>query len=131
MGTKPVEPTPLKSWDEFIFNPVSCAWENIGVATGMEIHGFAVEMTLTCYPNPFSEMATIKYLLPENGRVNMEVTGILGNRIKLLSNQFQTVGEYVLDLDGGMLTAGIYQITLRLTNLNGGEWTKTIRMIKQ
>jgi hypothetical protein len=130
-GTKPVEPTPLKSWDEFIFNPKSCAWENIGVATGVDIYGHAVEMTLTSYPNPFSEKATIQYLLPENGRVNMEVTGILGNRIILLSNQFQPAGEYLLDLDGEKLVAGIYQITLRLTGVNGGEWTKTIRMIKQ
>ena len=131
IGAKPVEPTPLKSWDEYIFNPVNCAWENIGIATGVDIYGNAEEMTLTCYPNPFSEKATIQYLLPENGNVNIEVTGILGNRIKLLSNQFQSAGEYLLDLDGEILASGIYQITLRLTGVNGGEWTKTIRTIKQ
>jgi len=131
MGTKPVEPTPLKSWDEFIFNPVSCAWENIGIATGVETNIHTVEMTLTCYPNPMKDKANIQYLLPENGKVNIEVTGIFGNRIKLLSNQFQPAGEYLLDLDGERLASGLYQITLRLTDVNGGTWTKTIRMIKQ
>ena len=131
IGTKPVEPTPLKSWDEFIFNPVSCAWENIGIATGVEINIHAVEMTLTCYPNPMKDKANIQYLLPENGKVNIEVTGIFGNRIKILSNQFQPAGEYLLDLDGERLASGLYQITLRLTDINGGAWTKTIRMIKQ
>ena len=129
-GTKPVEPTPVKSWDEFIFNPVSCAWENIGIATGVEIYGNAVEMTLSSYPNPMNDKATLKYFLPENGQVNIEITGILGNRIKLLSNQFQAAGDYLLDLDGEMLVAGIYQITLRLTDLKGEEWIKTVRMIK-
>ena len=131
MGTKPVEPTPLKSWDEFIFNPIICAWENIGVATGVEINKHAVEMTLTCYPNPMKDKANIQYLLPENGKVSIELTGIFGNRIKLLSNQYQPAGEYLQDLDGEILASGIYQITLRLTDINGGTWTKTIRMIKQ
>lgn len=130
-GTKPVEPTPLKSWDEFIFNSVSCAWENIGVATGLDIYRNVIEMALTSYPNPFTEKTTIQYVLPENGRVNMEVSGILGNRITLLSNQFQPAGEYLLDLDGEQLAAGIYQITLRLTGVNGGDLTGTFRIIKQ
>lgn len=129
-GTKPVKPTPVKSWDEFIFNPVSCTWENIGVATGVEIYGHVAELTLTSFPNPFTEKATIQYWLPENGNVNIEVTGILGNRIKMLSNQFQSEGEYLLDLEGEKLASGIYQITLRFTDIKGDEWTKTVRMIK-
>jgi hypothetical protein len=130
-GTQPVKPAQLKSWDEFIFNPKSCAWENIGVATDVEIYRHDVEMTLTCYPNPFNANATIKYLLPEDGRVSMEVTGILGNRISLLSNRQQAAGEYLQDLEGGNLAQGIYQITLRLSDHHGGDLTKTIRMIKQ
>ena len=130
-GAKPLEPARLKSWDEFIFNPVSCTWENIGVATGLEMYGNADKMTLTCYPNPMNDKSTIKYLLPENGQVNIEGTGILGNRINLINNRKQFAGEYVLELDGEQLAAGIYQITLRLTDINGRDWSKTIRMIKQ
>ena len=130
-GAKPLEPARLKSWDEFIFNPVSCTWENIGVATVVEIYGYAVEMTLTCYPNPMNDKAIIKYLLPENGLVNMEITGILGNRISLVNNRKQFAGEYVLELDGEQLAAGIYQIVLRLTEINGRDWSRTFRMMKQ
>jgi hypothetical protein len=131
IGTKPVKPPLLNSWDDFIFNAVSCTWENIGVTTTTEIHGFIDEVNLTCYPNPFRESVTIKYLLPESGLVNMEITGILGNKTKLLSNQFQSAGEHILDFDGDMLVTGIYQINLRLTSYNSVIWTKTIRTIKQ
>ena len=102
-----------------------------GNVTGIDIPARSSAMMMTCYPNPFHDNAKIKYTLPEDGRVHLEVTGVLGNRITILSNQHQTAGEYLTDLDGTNLISGIYHVTLRFTGQNGKEIITTARMIKQ
>jgi hypothetical protein len=101
------------------------------VTTGIEIPDLSSQMLLTAYPNPFREYAKIKYTLPEDGTVNIEVTGILGNRVRVLTNQQQIAGEYLMNLDGDNIVPGVYQITLRFKNQYGKELTQTIRMVKQ
>jgi hypothetical protein len=91
----------------------------------------SVEMKLTSYPNPFREDAIIKYTLPQAGHVSLEVISIVGSRVKLLSDQQQDAGEYLMNLDGNNLVPGVYQVTLRFKNQYGKELTKTIRMVKQ
>jgi hypothetical protein len=100
------------------------------VTTGIDIPQGISEMLMSCYPNPFNEMATIKYTLPEDGRVNIEVTSMLGSRVRLLSDQQQTAGEYIMDLDGNNIVSGVYQVTLRFRNQNGKGLIRTVRMIK-
>jgi len=102
-----------------------------GNVTGIDIPARSSAMMMTCYPNPFHDNAKIKYTLPEDGRVHLEVTGVLGNRITILSNQHQTAGEYLTDLDGTNLISGVYHVTLRFTGQNGKEIITTARMIKQ
>ncbi|WP_372947736.1 cohesin domain-containing protein [Mariniphaga sp.] len=131
VGTKPVEPAKVDDWDEFIFDPDSCVWKNIGIATNAEIINHTAEIDLTFYPNPFSEKATIRYMLPENGQVSINATGILGNRFTLVSNRQKLAGEYFLNVEGDILVAGVYQITLRFSNLNGYEIIRTVRIIKR
>ena len=102
-----------------------------GVTAAIDIPVHSAQLLMTSYPNPFRENANIKYTLPEAGQVYLEITSILGNRIRLLSNQQQAEGEYSMSLDGSKLVPGVYMITLRLTNQYGSEFTKTIRMVKQ
>ena len=97
-----------------------------GSVTGVEIIERSAEMLMTCYPNPFRDNAIIKYTLPDDGRVNLEVTGVIGNRISILTNQRQTAGEYMMDLDGTNLISGVYQVTLRFKNQYGEELIKTV-----
>jgi hypothetical protein len=101
------------------------------VTTGIEMPVRSSQMLLTAYPNPFREYAKIKYTLPEDGTVNIEVTGILGNRVRVLTNQQQIAGEYLMNLEGDNIVPGVYQITLRFKNQYGKELTQTIRMVKQ
>jgi len=89
------------------------------------------EMRMNAYPNPFNEKATVRYTLPEDGSVNLLVTGMLGNSIKVLVNQRQTAGEYQMDLDGTNLVSGVYHVTLRFKNQYGKEFMQTVRMIKR
>lgn len=131
VGTKPLVPSPVNEWDEFIFDQDSCAWINIGIATNVEIQRHADENIMIFYPNPFSQKATIKYLLPKNGQVYIYATNMLGNRLTLLNNRHQPAGNYFLNIDGDILVAGIYQITLEFSNLDGYEIISTVRIIKR
>jgi hypothetical protein len=130
-GTQPVEPTPANSWDEFEFKTTSCSWENIGLKTNTNIYDTQDELTVMCYPNPFCEKTSVKYSLPEYGSVNIEVIGVLGNKIKLLSHQKQNANEYQIELDGTNIISGIYQVIMRFTNPYGDESVKTVRIIKR
>lgn len=100
------------------------------VTVGINSLDRSAELMLTSSPNPFKEKAFIKYLLPDNGHVTLEVSGITGNRITVLSNEQQIAGEHSMNLDGGALSPGVYLITLKLENQLGVK-IKTIRIIKQ
>jgi hypothetical protein len=124
----------LADGDMQVINNASLVMDGLklkGSVTGVGITERSAEMLMTCYPNPFRDNAIIKYTLPEEGRVNLEVTGVLGNRIDILTNQQQTAGEYMMDLDGTNLITGVYQVTLRFKNQYGEELMKTVRMIKR
>jgi endoglucanase len=65
------------------------------------------------YPNPFNPSTTITYKLNESSNVILSIYNSLGQRIKVLSNSFQNVGEYSLtwdatDTDNIPVASGIY-----------------------
>ncbi len=97
---------------------------------GVGITELPSDLLMKCYPNPFREKAKINYTLPENGTVNIEVTGILGNRITILSNQHQIAGDYLIDLEGDELVSGVYLVTLQFRSQEGTQIVRTVRMIK-
>ena len=89
------------------------------------------ELLMTCFPNPFDDRVTIKYTLPVDGRVNLDVTGITGNTISILQERQQAAGEYQVEFDENHLGAGIYTVVLRLTGKNDSLHRTSVRIIKQ
>lgn len=76
-------------------------------------------MTLEIYPNPYNTTAKISYSLNVYGdcsflneRTTMEIFNILGQRIELLIDEYQTPGEYILSLSSWNKSSGIYFIKL-------------------
>ncbi len=65
------------------------------------------------YPNPFNPVTTIRFRLPEFGRVQLEVYNALGQRIRTLVNQTLNAGEYRFRFDGTDLPSGVYYIRLK------------------
>ncbi len=81
------------------------------------------------YPNPFNPQTTIKYNLPENGNVTLEVFNLKGQKVKTLVNQTQKSGEHSIIWDGKddnarNLTSGIY-----FYKIKQGKFTSTKKMI--
>jgi hypothetical protein len=52
------------------------------------------------YPNPFNPVTSIEYALPEGCQVLVEVFNVLGQRVKVLVDEYQTAGTYTIVWDG-------------------------------
>ena len=60
------------------------------------------------YPNPFNPFTKIKYNLPKNGFVRIQVFDIAGRLINTLINDFKFSGSYEIDFNGSNLSSGVY-----------------------
>jgi len=69
--------------------------------------------SLQNYPNPFNSSTLIKYQLPENTRVNLDVYNISGQKIKTLVDKVQNPGLYQVKFDASNLSSGVYFYQLK------------------
>ncbi len=60
------------------------------------------------YPNPFNPSTTIKYNVPEAGRVKLAVYDMMGREIATLVNEEQAGGQYSVSFDAANLPSGNY-----------------------
>ncbi|MCL5031200.1 MAG: T9SS type A sorting domain-containing protein, partial [Bacteroidetes bacterium] len=68
------------------------------------------------YPNPFNPETTITYSIGKSGMVDLSIYNILGIKIKTLLNKYLSVGTYKINLDGTLLSSGIYFCKLQTEN---------------
>jgi len=52
------------------------------------------------YPNPFNSATTIKYQLPKDGKVALEIYNLTGQKVKTLADEKLSVGFYTASWDG-------------------------------
>ena len=76
------------------------------------------------YPNPFNPTTTIKYALPKNGFVTLEVYDILGAKVAQLVNQQQKAGSYKVEFNASKLSSGVY-----LYKITSGSFSDTKKML--
>ncbi|MFZ6034064.1 MAG: PQQ-binding-like beta-propeller repeat protein [Melioribacter sp.] len=76
------------------------------------------------YPNPFNNSTIIKYALPENETVTIELYNILGQRIRtLLDGVYKSAGTYELMFNGDGLVSGTYFI-----HMHTSKYSKVIKV---
>lgn len=68
------------------------------------------------FPNPFAQVTTLRYFLPQISAVTITVTDLLGRKVQHIASGIQQSGyhEHVLDALGW--ASGLYVVTLRLPN---------------
>lgn len=71
------------------------------------------------YPNPFNGTTIIKYELPEDAQIKVEIVDILGTRVRVLHDKAESGGYHTLTWDGtnsnGLKSAsGVYFINLKI-----------------
>ena len=70
------------------------------------------------YPNPFNPSTLIKYSIPENGFVNLDVYNLLGEKVASLVNSVQEAGRYEVNFDASELASSIYVYSLKSGSFN-------------
>jgi hypothetical protein len=88
------------------------------------------------YPNPFNPTTTIKFALPVDSKVAVEVYNLLGQRVRTLMNETQAAGYHVIEWDGKddharSLSSGVYFVKMSADG-NGKKFTevKKLMMLK-
>ena len=76
------------------------------------------------YPNPFNPSTNIKYSIPKEGRVNLTVYNVLGQKIKELINETKPAGTYEIIFNTNSLSSGLY-----FYRLQAGELLETKKML--
>ena len=70
------------------------------------------------YPNPFNPTTMIKYGLPEQSNIKLEIFNMLGQSVGLLINDNKSAGYYETTWDASYLPSGLYLVSLRAEGLN-------------
>ena len=60
------------------------------------------------YPNPFNPLTTIRFAVPERGRVRLEVFNMLGQEIVTLVDDVMEAGYHSVECDAARLPSGVY-----------------------
>ncbi len=71
------------------------------------------------YPNPFNSSTTIEYRLSKSARVRISIFNVLGERVRLLTDAFQTPGMHRVNWFGNnesrrSISSGIYFYTIEI-----------------
>lgn len=64
------------------------------------------------YPNPMSDRAMLSYVLPEDTNVSVVVYSITGSMVSQLVNEHQNAGSHEVEINRGIMTAGVYYCRL-------------------
>lgn len=76
------------------------------------------------YPNPFNLSTVIRFGLPENSKVLLEVYNILGEHVATLINNELKAGYHIINFDARNLTSGVYFYRIKTSN-----WSDVKKMI--
>jgi hypothetical protein len=68
------------------------------------------------YPNPFNPITTIRYELPQDGVVTIEVFDILGQKVRTILNEFKRADRYEVTFSSAGLASGVYIYQLRIND---------------
>lgn len=68
------------------------------------------------YPNPFNASTTIRFFMPENGNVKIDMFNILGQKVKTILNEKFSAGTHEKVFDTENLASGVYIYKLSVDN---------------
>ncbi len=92
--------------------------------SGVDLSSFKLQQN---YPNPFNPTTQIKYSIPVESHVKLNVYNVLGNEVATLIDEDKPAGEYSVKFDASALSSGIYIYRLQT---DYSTITKKMTMIK-
>jgi hypothetical protein len=76
------------------------------------------------YPNPFNPITQIRYAIPTACQVRLEIYNLLGQKVAVLVDEYQQVGQKSVNWEAKDLSSGIY-----FYKLTAGDFTATKKMV--
>ncbi len=81
------------------------------------------------YPNPFNPSTTIRFALPINADVTINLYNTLGQEVATIFNADLEAGIHETVFNASNLSSGVYFYMLKVQGANGSNFTSTKRMI--
>lgn len=81
------------------------------------------------YPNPFNPETTIRYFIPKESVVLIEVYNTLGAKVKELVNETKGAGNYELKFKGADLSSGIYFYSIKSKATDGSDSFNSVKKL--
>ena len=79
------------------------------------------------YPNPFNPTTMIRFAVPHESHVVLNIYNILGQKVTSLVNREMKTGTYNINFDASRLSSGVYFYTISAGNFNA---TKKMLLLK-
>ena len=83
---------------------------------GVKEHIAAARIDLSSFPNPASESVTLKYALPFEGRVTLDVYNMTGQKLMSLVADEKPPGKHTKHFDVGEWSSGVYLLKMKVEN---------------
>lgn len=104
------------TWGPAVFNPP------VSVASTPTV---PAEFSLAQnFPNPFNPSTVIRYGLPQQSHVSLDVFNVIGQKVASLVNENQEAGYHEVHFSGSSLPSGVY-----FYRLTAGEFVRTLKMV--
>lgn len=81
------------------------------------------------HPNPFNPTTTVKFQLPVDANVKIELYNAIGQKMIELVNSDLSGGVHEISVDGSNLSSGIYYYTMNAVGKDGKNFISTKKMI--
>ena len=81
------------------------------------------------HPNPFNPSTTIKFQLPVDANVRIELFNSIGQKVSEVLNSDLSGGVHEVTFEGSNLSSGIYYYTMNAVGKDGKNFTSTKKMI--
>ena len=81
------------------------------------------------HPNPFNPTTTVKFQLPVDANVRIELYNSIGQKVSELLNSDLSGGVHEVTFEGSNLSSGIYYYTMNAVGKDGSNFTSTKKMI--
>jgi photosystem II stability/assembly factor-like uncharacterized protein len=76
------------------------------------------------YPNPFNPSTTIKYSLPQTGRVTLSIYDLLGREVIKLIDEEKPAGDYKTKWNASSYPSGVYFLKMQ-----AGQFSETRKIV--
>jgi hypothetical protein len=108
-------------WNTWVLADSSRLFRRVDPLTGIhekeqddhDASSVAREVTLSVYPNPFNPSTTVRYSLPHDAFITLQLFDVLSRKICILASGKENEGVHIIKFDGSTLGSGIYFLRLQ------------------